>query len=169
MRTNSKKRRTTKKRNDEKRRRQMRGPNRFTCCVAAYYDPSDPKRTTVRFTAAVVELKTDRLVELLQIDSEDPDFSDPGACANRGMALARKYDATVCFVSESVPLVRCECGCDGYTVRCVTRDDLQSMRADEFDRLMAAKLVTKDEVERLLIAHIPERPRRTGWDGFFDE
>ncbi len=167
MRANSKKCRKAK-RNEGRDRRQRRETYRYTCCIAAYHDPSDPEETIVRYTAAVVDLKTDRLVECLQIDSEDVDFSDPEACGDRAMALAEKYGAKVCLVSGSVPLEPCGCGCGGYSVRCVTGADLSRLREAEFEELMASKLVALEQLAKLMTEKLVAPPPRTGWDSFFE-
>ena len=101
---------------------------KYTLTVAGYYDNESKPDEIVKITAALVDIRTDCLVELLEINCNDPNSLDFETFLEKHVSLAKKYDAKVIILDKSVPLELCKCGCGGYEVRLVTKADLMNFQ-----------------------------------------
>jgi hypothetical protein len=98
----------------------------YTLCVAAYYIEGEDPMESVRVTAVVTDLRTDRTVEIYEAWSEDTNIDK---ASDAILALSIKYKVSVTLLEAPVLLEKCPCGgCDGYLTRKITSHDLAQLR-----------------------------------------
>ncbi len=100
-----------------------------TCCVTAYHIDGDPRKTIVRLTAIVVDLKSDEIVDRLFFKPFEDDAEETG---DKIALLAAKYNALVVMTGAPVPLIPCPCGkppCDGFLSNVAGRETLDKYAA----------------------------------------
>ena len=102
----------------------------YTICVAGYYDPNGDPDEVVRFSAAVVDLRTDETVES-KIYKQDIDIE---AATDDFALLGAKYSTGVTMLTEMVPLETCPCCPDGILLRVIRKADYLAAQHDKHCR-----------------------------------